>query len=114
MPKSVNRTYSRYTEEAIRLLASLIRSARIEQKLTAQEVAERAGISRSMLQRIEKADLKCEIGAVFEVATLVGVSLFDASQSLTTIRKELNRTQEKLSLLPKTAHKARKVVDDDF
>lgn len=114
MRKSVKRTYSRYTEEAIRLLANLIRSARIEQKLTTQEVADRAGISRSMLQRIEKADLRCEIGAVFEVATIVGVSLFDTSQSLSTIRKEINRSNEKLSLLPKTVHKAHKAVDDDF
>ena len=72
MPKSVTRSYSRYTEEAITLLARLIRAARLERKLSAREVAERASISRSMLQRIEKGDLKCEIGAVFEVATILG------------------------------------------
>jgi transcriptional regulator with XRE-family HTH domain len=75
MPKSVTRSYSRYTKEAITLLSGLIRAARLEHKWSAQEVAERAGISRSMLQRIEKSDLKCEIGAVFEVATIVGVKL---------------------------------------
>ena len=32
--------------------------------ITAQELADRAGISRGMLQRIEKGNLKCEIGAV--------------------------------------------------
>ena len=65
MPKSVPRSYSQYTQEALTLLAGLIRAERIERHMTAQEVAERAGISRSMLQRIEKADAKCEIGAVF-------------------------------------------------
>lgn len=30
--------------------------------MTAQEVAERAGISRGLLQRIEKGDPKCALG----------------------------------------------------
>ena len=37
-----------------------------------------------ILQRIEKGDLKCELGAVFEVATIVGVKLFDAEQTTLT------------------------------
>ncbi|GAB55825.1 hypothetical protein GPUN_1709 [Glaciecola punicea ACAM 611] len=35
MPKSVNRSYSRYTEEAIALFSRLIRAARLERKLSA-------------------------------------------------------------------------------
>lgn len=112
MPKSVPRTYSQYTREASTLLAGLIRAARLERKMTAQEVAERAGISRSMLQRIEKADMKCEIGAVLEVATIVGVKLFDTdSPSLSSYIKQ---TQEKLGLLPQKARKPLKLVNDDF
>jgi len=38
----VNRSYSCYTEETITLLARLIHAARLERKLSAQEVAERA------------------------------------------------------------------------
>jgi len=114
MPKSVSRTYSRYTEEAITLLAKLIRAARLERKLSAQEVAERAGISRSMLQRIEKADLKCEIGAVFEVANIVGVNLFNAEPSSFTMTRQIKQTEDKLALLPQNARKKTKVVDDDF
>jgi len=86
MSKPKNRTYSRYTQDATRLIARLIRAARVEGKLTTLEVAERAGISRGLLQRIEKGDLKCGIGAVFEVATIVGVRLFDMEQ--TTLSKE--------------------------
>lgn len=114
MPKSVSRSYSRYTEEAITLLAKLIRAARLERKLSSQEVAERAGISRSMLQRIEKADLKCEIGAVFEVATIVGVNLFNAEASSFMMTRLIKQTEDKLALLPKNARKKTKVVDDDF
>jgi DNA-binding XRE family transcriptional regulator len=70
------RNFSRYSREAITLLGGLIRAARKQRKLTAQEVADRAGISRGLLQRIEKGHPKCEIGAVFEVAAIVHVKLF--------------------------------------
>jgi transcriptional regulator with XRE-family HTH domain len=112
MPKSITRTYSRYSREAVTLLAGLIRSARKQRKLTTQEVAERAGISRGMLQRIEKGDLKCEVGAMFEVASIVGVKLFDADE--TTLTKHIRQTEEKLALLPKSVRKIKKALDDDF
>lgn len=94
------------------LLGGLIRIARIEQKLTAQEVAERAGVSRGLLHRIEKGDLKCEIGTVFEVATIVGVKLFDSEE--TSLRRQIRQVEDKLTLLPKSIRKQIGVVDDDF
>lgn len=112
MPKSKLRTYSLYTREALQLLSNLIKVARKERKLTTQEVAERAGISRGLLQRIEKGDLKCEIGAVFEVATIVGVKLFDVEA--TTLTKHIRHAEDKLALLPKSVRKNTKAVDDDF
>jgi len=112
MTKSITRTYSRYSRDAAALLGALIREARNERKLTAQELAERAGISRGLLQRIEKGNLKCEMGVVFEVATIVGVKLFDADES--TLTKHLGQTREKLALLPKSVRKKSKAVRDDF
>jgi len=112
MPKSVTRTYSRYSRDAAALLGALIRETRTERKITTQELADRAGISRGLLQRIEKGNLKCEIGAVFEVATIVGVKLFGADEGALT--KYLRQTKEKLALLPKSVHKKSKVVRDDF
>ncbi len=112
MPKSITRTYSRYSRDASSLLGGLIRAARKERKLTAQEVADRAGISRGLLQRIEKGDLKCEIGAVFEVATIVGVKLFDADE--TTLTRHIRQTEDKLGLLPKSVRKKSKAVRDEF
>lgn len=112
MPKSITRTYSRYSRDATALLGGLIRAARKERKLTAQEVADRAGISRGLLQRIEKGDLKCEIGAVFEVATIVGVKLFDADDN--ALANHLNQTRDKLALLPKSVRKKARKVQDDF
>ena len=112
MPKPIIRTYSRYSRDAAALLGVLIREARLARKLTAQELADRAGISRGLLQRIEKGNLKCEIGAVFEVAAIVGVKLFDADESMLT--KHLRQINEKLTLLPKSVRNKFKVVHDDF
>lgn len=112
MPKSVPRAYSSYTLEALSLLAGLIRVARLEQRMSAQEVADRAGISRGMLLRIEKADPKCEIGATFEVARIVGVNLFEVESSRLVM--QVKHVEEKLALLPKSARRVKKVVKDDF
>ena len=112
MSKVSARTYSRYSLEAITLLANLIRTARKERKMTTQELADRAGISRGLLQRIEKGDPKCELGATIEVAAIVGVKLFDAEA--TTLTKYIRQTEDKLALLPKSVRKKVKVADDDF
>ena len=112
MPKPITRTYSRYAQEASALLGGLIRAARKERKLTAQELADRAGISRGLLQRIEKGDLKCEIGAAFEAATIVGVILFDATEG--TLTKHLRQTEDKLALLPQRIKTRKKMLHDDF
>jgi transcriptional regulator with XRE-family HTH domain len=112
MPKSIRHAYSRYSRDAVKLLGKLIRAARLERKLTAQDVADRACVSRGLLQRIEKGDLKCEIGAMFEVATIVGVKLFDSNDSM--MSRHLRQTEDKLALLPKSIRKRIKAVDDDF
>jgi transcriptional regulator with XRE-family HTH domain len=112
MVRPAKRTYSLYSQEAFNLLSKLIRTARIGQKLTVQEIANRAGVSRGLVQRIEKGDPKCEIGTVFEVATIVGVTLFETDQS--ALQKHTRQVEEKLALLPKSVRKQTKDVDDDF
>ena len=112
MAKPAHRTYSRQNLEALEMLAQMIRAARIERKMSAQEMADRAGISRPLLRRIEKGDPGCAIGAVFEVATIAGVPLFTGEP----VRLETQRSAlaEKLSLLPQRARKPRRVIHDDF
>lgn len=113
MPRIENRTYSRYTREAVMLLGKLIRLARKERRLSAAELAERAGISRGTLQRIEKGDPKVEIGVMFEAATLVGVNLFDADNG--RLSGKIARADDKLALMPKAIHKpAAGSVKDEF
>lgn len=112
MARRSNRTYSRQNLEGLELLARAIRVGRIERKMSAQELADRAGISRSLLQRIENADPTCAIGAVFEAASIAGVSLFESEPDrLQTHRAVLT---EKLSLLPQRPRKSKRVIHDDF
>ncbi|ROH86368.1 XRE family transcriptional regulator [Pseudomethylobacillus aquaticus] len=95
------------------MLGSLIRINRIERKLTVQALAERVGISRDMMQRIEQGDPRCGIGVVIEAATIVGVALFEADSS-NTLTMHIKEQEDKLRLLPKAVHKTRTVVKDDF
>jgi transcriptional regulator with XRE-family HTH domain len=112
MAKPVNRTYSRQNLEALQLLAQMIRVGRMERRMSAQEMADRAGISRPLLRRIENADPSCAIGSVFEVAVIAGIPLFEAEPSrLQTQRAALT---EKLSLLPQRTRKPKRVIHDDF
>jgi transcriptional regulator with XRE-family HTH domain len=111
MPKT-QRPLSPYAADAVALLGQLIRKARIERKLKAVDVTERAGISRGLLRRIETGDPGCTIGAVFEVATIVGVQLFEADQPALSKAVETNR--EIMTLLPKSVRDSRIEADDDF
>jgi len=110
MPKA--RAYSRYNTEALSLLGKQIKLGRKQRKWTEIELAERAGISRATLQKIEKGDATCAIGLVFEVAILVGLKLFEADKF--PLDKQVSNADEKIALLPKAIHKKHKVVDDDF
>jgi len=112
MAKPSQRTYSRQNLEALELLAQAIRAGRIDRKITTREMAVRAGISRSLLQRIEEGDSSCAIGPVFEVAVIAGVSLFEADPDM--LQAHRAALQQKLSLLPKHARKPRRVIHDDF
>jgi len=106
------RSYSRVTRQALSLFGKLIRIGRAERGLTAQELADRAGISRTTLSSIEKGAPGPEIGIVFEVACLVGVRLFDYDGR--TLQTQNARLDEKLTLLPKSVRHTVKERDDDF
>ena len=53
---TITRTYSRYGREAVVVLGQLIRINRIGRKLSVAGLAERVGVSRDMMQRIEQGD----------------------------------------------------------
>lgn len=106
------RTYSRYTREAVTLLARQIQLGRKQRKWAEHDLADRAGISRATLQKIEKGDLGVAVGLVFEVAALVGIALFDEERG--SLASHIARTDDKLALLPHAVRKPIKPVDDEF
>jgi transcriptional regulator with XRE-family HTH domain len=108
----VTKTYSRYALEALKLLGSSIRAARIERRMTTEELAERIGISRPSLHRIERGDPRSSIGSAFEAATIVGVPLFEADPS--RLAGNLAQVEVKLALLPKMIRAPKVDVDDEF
>jgi transcriptional regulator with XRE-family HTH domain len=111
MPKK-QRPYSRYARDAATLLGQLIHQERVEQKMTTEELADRAGMSRGLLRRIENGDLGCTIGAVFEAAAILGVRLFDADER--TIGADVQSNKAIMTLLPKAIRAPRVKLNDDF
>jgi len=105
-------SYSKTTQQAIKLLGREIKLARKARGWPETELAERAGIARSTIQRIEQGDASVSLGLAFEVATLVGIKLFDADKD--DLRRALKAADERIALLPKHTHYRKRTVEDDF
>ncbi len=63
MPKQ--RTYSQYAQEAAVLMGEQIKLGRKQRHWSEINLAERAGISRATLQKIENGAMSCAVGLVF-------------------------------------------------
>ena len=109
---AIPRSYSRLTEEALLLLGKQIRLARKRRRMSERDLAARIGIARSTLQLIEKGSPSVAIGLVLEAAVLTGVDLF--VPDATTLAPQLERTEDKLALMPGSVRRPGREVDDDF
>jgi transcriptional regulator with XRE-family HTH domain len=103
--------YSPRTLEAAELLGAEIRIGRLERRWTANELAERVGVSVVTLRKIERGDPSVGLGFAFEAATLTGVPLFHDERP--QFSAELRRVKDRLAVLPSRARKLRE-IDDDF
>lgn len=112
MTKPKNRPHSRYALEAAELLGLMIHEARVSRGLTISETAERAGISRGLVHRIEKGETGCSIGAAFELGAIVGVSLFDMEPA--SLTRHLAAARHVQALLPRRVRHRTMAVKDDF
>ena len=112
MAKPISRPHSQHSLAALELLGQLVREGRQSKAMTTTDLAARAGISRALLGRIERGDPACSIGAVFEIATICGVPLFD--QDPRQLASHLALHREKMALLPKAVRAGVKGVKDDF
>jgi transcriptional regulator with XRE-family HTH domain len=79
---------------------------------TEKSLADRAGISRATLQKIENGEMSSTIGLVFEVATLVGVKLFESDKL--PLSMHIEPARDKIALLPQRIKTKKKDVYDDF
>lgn len=111
MAKPKFRSYSHYARDIVQLLGLMIRSTRIERNITTTEVAERAGISRGLVQRIESGNMGTSIGVTFEVAAIVGLELFETEPS--NLKRHLSLERDKLVLL-KSVRKKKREINDNF
>ena len=89
---------SRPAQGAITVLGQRIAMARRERRWTAADLARRANISLDTLRKIERGEPTVMIGSYFEVATLLGVELWDAD--LDAVERYQDRFRDRLSLLP--------------
>lgn len=105
-------TYSSLTVEAVLLLGKQIKFARKSRRMSESELAGRAGIARSTLQKIEQGNPTINIGLAFEAATVAGVPLFVPDAS--TLAPKIEHLNEILILMPKQIRKKRREVKDDF
>ncbi len=94
------------------MLAAMIRLGRKRRRMTQQQLADRAGVSRATVQKIERGNMGTSMGHVFEVAVISGVRLFDMEER-DLVRRE-RQYEEKLALLPRRVRARAYVVDDDF
>jgi transcriptional regulator with XRE-family HTH domain len=105
-------TYSPHTLRATRLLGAQIRQARRERRWTSSELAERAGITRPTLHKIEEGEPTVGLGIAFEAAALLGVPLFSEDPGHLSVDAEIAR--QRLAVLPQRIRKPSRDVDDDF
>jgi transcriptional regulator with XRE-family HTH domain len=102
---------SRYTLAAAALLGQLVAAERKVRRMTALSLAERLGVDRSTVARIEKGDPRVELGTAFEACALLGIPLFESDPAV--LAQRLGEAQARLALLPRRA-RSRQVASDDF
>jgi transcriptional regulator with XRE-family HTH domain len=77
---SGKKAYLDVVHDAAGLLGAQVREGRLARRLTAAELARRAGISRLTLLKVEHGDPSVALGTALQVAALVGVPLFDRDE----------------------------------
>lgn len=92
------------------MLGGQIRAGRIRRGWTVNALAERVGVSKPTIVKVERGDPGVAIGTVFEAAILVGVPLFHVDADTRAQHRAFQRAE--LTLLPGSVRERH--VDDDF
>lgn len=105
-------TFSRQTIDAARILGLEIARARRARRWTADELAERAGVTRVTLYKVERGIPTVALGIYFELAALVGIDLFGTDRR--GLQDLLTQSRNALALLPERVREPSRPVRDDF
>jgi transcriptional regulator with XRE-family HTH domain len=106
------RALSPMTRDAVTVVGQLVASERRRQRRTAADLAERAGISRDTLHRVERGDPSVAIGTALELLVLLGVPLF--AQDADFLSRQVATGRQLLALLPDRVRPDSRKPDDDF
>ena len=105
------RVYSGYTREALALLGRQTQLARKQLGWSEQALADRAGVDRGTVRKVEAGNPRVAVGISLEVASLVGMPLF--AEDASALAFERRSAEQLLALLPKKIQPKRQ-LDDDF
>lgn len=108
----MGRALSPVTRDAVTVVGQLVASERRRQRRTAVDLAERAGISRDTLHRVERGDPNVAIGTALELLVLLGVPLF--SRDADGLAHQVASGRQLLALLPDRVRPTSRTPDDDF
>ena len=100
-------------QDAVRVLGLEVARARRARRWSQAELAERAGVSRETVRKVEHGGSAVAIGTAFDLAALVGVELFGASPG--DLPQLIRRGEERLAVLPSRVRKRADLeLDDEF
>lgn len=108
----MQKALSPMTRDAVTVVGQLVAVERRRQGRTAVDLAQRAGISRDTLHRIERGDPAVAIGTALELLVLLGVPLF--STDAEGLAKQVASGRQLLALLPARVRPDTREPDDDF
>lgn len=106
------RAFAPQTRDAAQVLGLQIAQARRAARWTAEELAERVGVSVRTISNLEHGSPTVTMGIAFEAATMLGISLFGADGP--ELARLAARGRDSLALLPSRVRRSREPVHDDF
>ena len=108
----MQRRYLPAASAAAAALGSMVAAGRRERGWTANEFAERLGVSAQTLRRLERGSPTVAVGLVFEAALLCGVDLFSTPPD--QLDRMAGDARTRLALLPARVRPTPVSIDDDF
>lgn len=95
------------------LLGAQVRQGRIERGWTIRQLAERAGVDKNTVLKVEHGDPSVALGIALDLAVLVGVPLFFDDRA--RLAAEARRESERATLLAQRVRPSRQPEPDyDF